>query len=76
MTSTTAGHYKPKRVTPTGMPALLTIEQVADATGLCQRTIRRRISDGTLRGHRIGPRMIRIERDSVLALLASPMDAA
>ena len=67
--------YKRKRTTPTGLPELLTIEQVADATGMCQRTIRRRIADNTLRAHRVGPRMIRIERDSIMALLA-PMGAA
>jgi excisionase family DNA binding protein len=60
----------------TGLPALLTISQVADATGLSTKTIRRRISDRSLTAHRIGPRAIRIERDSVLALLSSPMGAA
>jgi excisionase family DNA binding protein len=68
-------HTKPK---PTGLPALLSIAQVADATGLSPKTIRRRISDSTLVAHRIGPRLIRIERDSVLALLGRPLpsDAA
>lgn len=47
----------------TGLPALLTIGQVADATELSTKTIRRRISDGSLIAHRIGPRAIRIERD-------------
>jgi len=60
----------------TGLPALLTIGQVADATGLSTKTIRRRVSDGTFLAHRIGPRAIRIERDSVLALFARPMGAA
>jgi excisionase family DNA binding protein len=64
-----------KKRTPTGLPALLTICQVADATGLSTKTIRRRISDHTLVAHRIGPRAIRIERDSVLALLAVPLGA-
>ncbi|MGB7871810.1 MAG: helix-turn-helix domain-containing protein [Mycobacterium sp.] len=48
----------------TGLPALLTISQVADAYGLSTKTIRRRVSDGTFLAHRIGPRCIRIERDS------------
>jgi excisionase family DNA binding protein len=60
----------------TGLPSLLSIEQVADATGLSTKTIRRRVSDGTFLAHRIGPRCIRIERDSVLALLSSPLGAA
>jgi excisionase family DNA binding protein len=60
----------------TGLPSLLSINQVADATGLSTKTIRRRVSDGTLLAHRIGPRCIRIDRDSVLALLRSPLGAA
>jgi excisionase family DNA binding protein len=60
----------------TGLPALLSINQVADATGFSTKTIRRRVSDGTLLAHRIGPRCIRIERDSVLALLDSPLGVA
>ena len=55
--------------TPTGLPALLTITQVAEATGFSTKTIRRRIEDGTLPAHRIGPRCIRIQRDHILALL-------
>jgi excisionase family DNA binding protein len=58
---------------PTGLPTLLTIGQVADATGLSAKTIRRRVSDGTLLAHRIGPRCIRIELGSVLQLLRAPL---
>ncbi|MCV7341592.1 helix-turn-helix transcriptional regulator [Mycobacterium haemophilum] len=57
------------------MPVLLTIGQVAAATGLCPKTIRRRIADGTLRAHRVGPRAIRIDRDSLTHLL-QPVGAA
>jgi excisionase family DNA binding protein len=53
----------------TGLPALLTIRQVADETKMSEKTIRRRLADGTLRGVRIGPRVIRIERDSIIGLL-------
>jgi excisionase family DNA binding protein len=53
----------------TGLPDLLAISQVAEATGLSTKTIRRRLADGTLRGVRIGPRAIRIERDSIVELL-------
>jgi excisionase family DNA binding protein len=73
---TTPGRSNKLHLVPTGLPALLTIGQVADATGLSTKTIRRRVSDGTLLAHRIGPRCIRIERDSVLALLRSPLGAA
>jgi excisionase family DNA binding protein len=72
----TPGRSNKLHANPTGLPALLSIAQVADATGLSTRTIRRRISDESLRAHRIGPRTIRIERDSVLALLGRPMGAA
>jgi excisionase family DNA binding protein len=65
-----------KKLQPTGLPALLSVEQVADATGMSHKTIRRRVADNTLRAHRIGPRLIRIERDSVLELLRSPISAA
>jgi excisionase family DNA binding protein len=75
MNTKAPGRSNKSHATPTGLPALLTIGQVADATGLCDKTIRRRIADGTLRGVRIGPRMIRIERDSVLAIL-QPLGAA
>jgi excisionase family DNA binding protein len=61
----------------TDLPALLSITQVADATSLSPKIIRRRISDGTLAAHRIGPRIIRIEKSSVLELLQqSPVGAA
>jgi excisionase family DNA binding protein len=60
----------------TGLPALLTIAQVAEATGMSDKTIRRRIADKTLTAHRIGPRLIRIERDSLLELLGRPIGAA
>ena len=53
----------------TGLPALLSIAQVAEATGLSDKTIRRHIADETFIAHRIGSRILRIERDSVLALL-------
>jgi excisionase family DNA binding protein len=69
------GHSNKLHSNPTGLPALLTIAQVADATGLSIKTIRRRIADHTLTAHRIGPRAIRIERDSVMQLL-QPLGAA
>jgi len=72
---TTPGRSNKLHAMPTGLPALLSIAQVADATGFSCKTIRRRCADDTLRWHRIGPRCIRIERDSVLALLRSPLGA-
>lgn len=57
--------------TPTGLPELLTIAEVAAATKLSPKTIRRRCADSTLRWRRVGPRVIRIERDSIGALLGN-----
>jgi excisionase family DNA binding protein len=75
MTTRAPSRSNKLHTTPTGLPAMLSISQVADATGLSTKTIRRYISAGTLRAHRIGPRVIRIERDSVLTLLTRPMGA-
>lgn len=38
----------------------LTVRQSAETYGLSQKTIRRRIADGTLLARRVGPRLIRI----------------
>jgi excisionase family DNA binding protein len=62
-----------KNTPPTGLPALLSIAQVADATGFSDKTVRRWIEDGILPANRIGPRCIRIELDNVLALLGCPL---
>ena len=56
------------------LPAVLTIQQAAQAFGTCDKTIRRRIADGSLLAYRVGPRAIRVDRDSLLAL-ARPMAA-
>ncbi|MEO6820936.1 MAG: excisionase family DNA-binding protein [Candidatus Nanopelagicales bacterium] len=36
--------------------------------GVSVKTVRRRIADGTIRAYRIGPRLIRVERDCLLGL--------
>jgi excisionase family DNA binding protein len=64
-----------KHHTPSPFPALIGIAQAMELTGLSDKTIRRRIADGTLRAHRVGPRNIRIEVDSVINLL-TPMGVA
>lgn len=50
------------------LPARLTMKQAAEAFGLSDRTIRRWIADGLIVAYRVGPRFIRIDRDSLLAL--------
>lgn len=63
------GRSKKLHGNSSGLPAMLTMGEVAEATGMSTATIRRRIADGTLTAHRIGPRHIRVERDSVTRLL-------
>lgn len=41
--------------------ALVTLTEAGQTLGVSPRTIRRRIADGTLRGYRIGPRLIRVD---------------
>lgn len=47
---------------------LVTIGQAADELQVCERTVRRYISQGRLKGVRLGERLIRIERASLDAL--------
>jgi excisionase family DNA binding protein len=54
------------------LPLFLTKAQVSEATGISERTIARRVDDGTLKATRLGPRLLRIERDSVLEWLGVP----
>lgn len=41
------------------------ISEAAEYLGICSRTVRRRISDGTLAAYRQGPRLIRIAAEDV-----------
>jgi len=51
------------------MPRLVSIQRAAGELQCNPRTVRRYIAAGLLTGVRVGPRMIRVERDSLLALL-------
>ena len=53
----------------------LTIRQAADIVGVCPKTIRRRIADGTITGYRMGPRIIRVNLDEVHERLGKPIPA-
>ena len=55
------------------LPPLLKIQQAADAVGMSYPTIRRRIADGTLQAFRVGPREIRVDRDSLIKLASQPI---
>ncbi|AEK07402.1 DNA binding domain protein [Mycobacterium phage Rockstar] len=51
------------------LPQRASIQQVADHLGVSTRTVRNYIADGKLKAVRLGPRLIRVERDSVEALM-------
>jgi excisionase family DNA binding protein len=53
------------------LPLCLSAPQVAEITGLSEKTINRRIHDGSLPAKRLGPRVLRIHRDSLLAWLGA-----
>lgn len=43
------------------------------ALGVSDPTVRRRVDDGSLRAFRLGPRAIRIDKDSVIKLASQPV---
>jgi len=53
----------------TTLPPRVSIKQSAAYHGVCDKTIRRMIADGRLKAYRVGGhRMIRVDRESLLAL--------
>jgi len=52
------------------------IDRAALIAGVSARTIRRRIADGSIRGYRFGPRIIRVDLDEVDALFRRMPTAA
>lgn len=48
---------------------LASIEAAADYAQCATRTIRRRISDGSLTGYRFGPRLLRVDLNELDAIL-------
>lgn len=48
---------------------LASLHSAADYAGVHQRTIRRRIADGSLTGYRMGPRLLRVDLDELDAML-------
>ncbi|UJD20876.1 excise [Mycobacterium phage Zimmer] len=51
------------------MPQRASIAETAEYLGVCTKTVRNYIADGKLKAVRLGPRLIRVERDSVEALM-------
>ena len=58
--------------TGAGLPAQPTIKQTAEYIGVDVKTVRRWIAQGRLAAYRVGPRLIRVDRASILKL-ASPI---
>lgn len=50
-------------------PCYETIAEAAARTGVCTKTIRRRIAEGRLTGYRFGPTLIRLDPAQVDGLL-------
>ena len=53
-------------------PRFMTLKQAGQVYSVSDRTLRRRIADGTLPAVRVGPRSIRVAAEDVEAL-ASPI---
>jgi len=58
------------------MDKALSVKQAAEKIGVHPWTIRRWISEGRIRGCRVGPRLMRINPDDVDAMLAGPSPTA
>jgi excisionase family DNA binding protein len=54
---------------------LVSLDEAAESLGLSRRTLRRRISDGTLPAFRVGPRAVRVDVAD-LERLARPIPTA
>lgn len=54
------------------LPPLLSIQQAAAHLGVSEKTIRRYIAQGRIKANRVGPRLIRVDRESLMAL-ANPI---
>ena len=50
-------------------PRYAKIPVAAEYAGVCSKTIRRRISDGSLTGHRFGQRLILVDLDELDGLM-------
>lgn len=59
----------------TDLPARPTIQQAAEYLNVDPKTVRRYISRGLLKANRVGPRLLRLERESV-EKLGQPVRAA
>jgi len=51
------------------LPKWVSVQQTGDYLGVDQKTVRRYIASGRLTARRVGPRLIRIDRDSILKMM-------
>jgi len=59
---------RPRTTPPAPGKRLVTIADAAEYYGCATKTIRRRISDGTISGFRFGPRLIRVDLNELDAM--------
>jgi excisionase family DNA binding protein len=53
-------------ISETGLPPRPTIKQAASFLQVDEKTIRRYIQQNRIIAHRVGPRLLRLDRDSVI----------
>lgn len=51
------------------MSEYLTVKQAAEQLGVCSRTVRRRVADGSLPAVRVGPHLVRVRADDIVRLV-------
>lgn len=54
------------------LPARPTIKQACDEYQVSDKTMRRWIRDGRVKAYRVGPRLVRIDRESLLKMARKP----
>ena len=59
----------------TPAPDWITLRETAERLQISEKSVRRWIADGRLKAVRVGPRMIRVDAASILAL-AEPLTAS
>ena len=58
------------------LPPMPDVNQSAVALNVHPNTIRRRIRDGTIRAYKVGPRLIRVDRESLIEFAQSQVIGA
>lgn len=72
MTNSTMKH---RRLRVNSAPVLIPLSDGAEICSVTTKTIRRWIAEGRLTGYRLGPRVLRVDQDEVLAF-ARPLATA